>query len=71
MLHAGVEGSIEVSCHFDLDDLRVLLHFVRLGIIRMEPLISHRVPIDDALAVYETLRDRPADLLGVVFDWTQ
>jgi threonine dehydrogenase-like Zn-dependent dehydrogenase len=69
MLHAGVEGSIEVSCHFGLDDLRVLLHFLRYGVIRVEPLVSHRVSIDEASAIYATLRDRPADLLGVIFDW--
>ena len=69
MLH-GREASIEVSCHFSLDDLRVLLRFVRQGIIRIEPLISHCVSIDEAPAVYEMLRDRPAELLGVVFDWT-
>jgi threonine dehydrogenase-like Zn-dependent dehydrogenase len=68
MLHA-TEGSIEVSCHFSLDDLRVLLHFVRDGTIRVPPLISHRVPIDEAPRIYSLLRDAPAELLGVVFDW--
>ncbi|MCS6860369.1 MAG: zinc-binding alcohol dehydrogenase [Abditibacteriales bacterium] len=69
MLH-GREGSIEVSCHFGLDDLRRVLHFVRQGVIRVEPLISHCVSIDQAPTIYETLRDRPGELLGVVFDWT-
>lgn len=69
MLH-GLEGSIEVSCHFSLDDLRVLLHFVRDDVIRIEPLISHRVSIQDAPRIYRTLRDRPLELLGVVFDWS-
>ncbi len=69
MLHM-TEGSIEVSCHFSLDDLKVLLHFIGQGIIRVEPLISHVVSIDEAPGIYEILRDRPADLLGVVFDWT-
>jgi 2-desacetyl-2-hydroxyethyl bacteriochlorophyllide A dehydrogenase len=69
MLH-GRESSIEVSCHFGLDDLRVVLHFVRQGVMRVEPLISHFVSIDQAPAIYETLRDRPEELLGVIFDWT-
>ena len=69
MLHTS-EGSIEVSCHFSLDDLEVLLRFIEQGVIRMGAVISHVVPIDDAPQIYETLRDRPADLLGVVFDWT-
>jgi len=69
MLHT-LEGSIEVSCHFSLDDLRTVLHFLRQGTFQVAPLISHSVPIDDAPAIYATLRDRPADLLGVVFEWT-
>jgi 3-hydroxyethyl bacteriochlorophyllide a dehydrogenase len=69
MLH-GREASIEVSCHYSLDDLRVVLHFVRQGIIQIEPLISHFVPIDQAPSIYGMLRDRPGELLGVIFDWT-
>jgi 3-hydroxyethyl bacteriochlorophyllide a dehydrogenase len=68
LLHAR-EASVEVSCHFSLDDLRVVLHFLRLGALRIAPLITHRVPIDGAPAIYETLRERPEALLGVVFDW--
>lgn len=69
MLH-GTEGSIEVSCHYSLDDLRVVIHHLRRGAMRIEPLVSHFVPIDQAPAIYQTLRDRPGDLLGVIFDWT-
>jgi 2-desacetyl-2-hydroxyethyl bacteriochlorophyllide A dehydrogenase len=65
----GHEASIEVSCHFGLDDLRVLLHFMQQNEIRVEPLISHVVSVDDASDIYMTMRDRPADLLGVVFEW--
>jgi len=64
------EGSIEVSCHYSLDDLRVVLHFLRHGVIRIDPLVSHIVPIDQAPAIYETLRERPHELLGVIFEWT-
>ncbi|MDW8289261.1 MAG: zinc-binding alcohol dehydrogenase [Armatimonadota bacterium] len=63
------EGSLEASCHFSLDDLRVLLYFVQQGIIRIEPVVSHFLPIEQAPALYETLRDRPGELLGVIFDW--
>lgn len=67
----GREASIEVSCHFSLDDLKVLLHYMQEGIIRVEPLILNRVPILEAPKIYETMRDRPGDLLGVVFDWSE
>lgn len=69
MLHM-TEGSIEVSCHFSLDDLKVLIHFIEHGIIRIEPLISHMVSVDDAPRIYATLRDKPTELLGVIFDWS-
>lgn len=70
MLH-GTEASIEVSCHFTLDDLRVLLQLMELGTVKLEPVIWHRMPIAEALEAYRTLRDSPGELLGVVFDWTQ
>ncbi len=70
MLH-NTEASIEVSCHFNLDDLEVLLWFIERGVIRIDPLISHQVSIDEAPKIYEILRDRPGDLLGVVFDWAE
>ncbi len=68
MMHTK-EASLEVSCHFSLDDLKVLLHFITHGIIRVTPLITHSVPIDDAIGIYEQLRDKPGDMLGVVFHW--
>jgi len=68
MLH-GLEGSIEVSCHFSLEDLGIILHFLRLGTMRIKPLVTHRVPITEAPCIYETMRDRRAELLGVIFNW--
>ena len=68
MLH-GTEGSIEVSCHFGLDDLRVLIDLIGRGVIGVEPLITHVAKIDDAIGIYDTMRDDPRALLGVVFDW--
>lgn len=68
MMHTK-EASIEVSCHYSLDDLKVLLHFIGQGIMQIAPLVTHNVSINDAIGVYELLRDKPGDLLGVVFDW--
>jgi 2-desacetyl-2-hydroxyethyl bacteriochlorophyllide A dehydrogenase len=70
MLH-GLEGSIEVSCHFSLDDLRVILHFMKLNVMKLEPLVSHRIPIKESPSIYKTMRDNPGELLGVIFDWTR
>ncbi len=68
MMHLR-EASIEVSCHFSPEELRILMHFIAQGIIRIAPAITHNVPIDEALPIYEQLRDEPGNLLGVVFDW--
>ncbi len=68
MLHL-TEASIEVSCHFAIDDLAIIMHFLRQGIMKISPMITHRVPITDAPDIYDIMRDNPSQLLGVVFDW--
>lgn len=68
MLHQ-TEASLEVSCHFSLEDLEVLLYFLAAGQLQVEPLITHRPSIDEAPEIYAALRDRPGDMLGVVFRW--
>ncbi len=68
MLHA-LRASIESSSHFTLEDLGILRHFYQLGTVRIEPMVTHRVPVDEAPAIYATMRDDPAELLGVIFDW--
>jgi len=68
LLHV-TEASIEVACHFSLDELRELIDYVRRGEVQIAPLVTHRVPIAQAPEIYNTLRDRPQELLGVIFDW--
>ena len=68
MLHA-LRASIESSSHFTLDDLAILRHFYQVGAVQIEPMMTHRVPVSEAPAIYATMRDKPADLLGVIFDW--
>lgn len=68
LLH-GRQAKIEVSCHFQADDLRVLLHLYRRGAIKIEPMVTHLVPINDALRIYEMLGSGAQDLLGVIFNW--
>lgn len=68
MLHV-LECSIEVSCHFSLEELSMLLFFLQQGTLHVEPLVTHRVSIDDAPSIYATMRDHPRELLGVVFQW--
>ncbi len=54
LLHI-TEARLETSCHFDRDDLRVLLFLVEQGLINMEPVVSHKVPIENAPEIYDTL----------------
>ncbi len=68
MLHL-IEGSIEVSCHFGLDDLSIIIHFIKSGIMQIKPIVTHRVPITEAPKIYEIMRDNPSELLGVIFNW--
>jgi 2-desacetyl-2-hydroxyethyl bacteriochlorophyllide A dehydrogenase len=68
MLHI-LEGSFEVSCHFSLDDLNVIIHFMKLDIMKIKPMVTHRVPIISAPEIYGVMRDNPGELLGVIFNW--
>jgi 2-desacetyl-2-hydroxyethyl bacteriochlorophyllide A dehydrogenase len=69
MLH-GTEAAIEVSCHFSADELGCLLHFLQTGLLQIDPMVSHRVPVTEAPAIYATMRDDPRALYGVIFDWS-
>lgn len=57
------------SAHFFLEDLQAVAGLVRAGEIHLRPLITQEVSIDEAVALYRTLRDRPGDLFGAVFEW--
>lgn len=48
------------------------LHSMRAdgqGIMQTAPLVTHNVSINEAISVYEQLRDKPGEMLGVIFDW--
>jgi threonine dehydrogenase-like Zn-dependent dehydrogenase len=60
VLHAG---------HFDQSDLEQVTRHAAAGRLKIRPLIQDVVPISEAPRIYETLRDRPNDLLGTVFIW--
>jgi L-iditol 2-dehydrogenase len=68
MFH-GREASMEVSCHFGTDDLQALVDLVRMGSVKIDPLVTHREPISRALDVYALLRDHPDQVVGIIFDW--
>ena len=70
LLH-GVEARIETSCHFDADDLRVLLFLYQQELVKIPSMVSHTVSIGGAARIYQMLADGNPDLFGVIFDWSE
>lgn len=60
---------IKQNSHFDTGDLANLCRMVSRKLIKIEPLLRDVVPVEQAGAIYETLRDNPNQLSGTVFTW--
>ena len=58
------------TSHFEQVDLAQVLRLALKGRIHLKELVRDVVPIQDAVAIYDTLRDEKKKLLGTVFDWT-
>jgi 2-desacetyl-2-hydroxyethyl bacteriochlorophyllide A dehydrogenase len=67
----NMAGNAEVDIvhtqHFDREDLEQVVRLVSRGDIRVRPLIRDVVPLDEAVRIFDTLRDHPRQLLGTVF----
>jgi len=63
------EITIKQNSHFDGSDLENLTRLVAQGLVKIGPVIRDVVPVAEAKAIYDTLRDRPSELLGTVFVW--
>jgi threonine dehydrogenase-like Zn-dependent dehydrogenase len=53
--------------HFDPIDLEQVVRLAARGDIKLRPLVRDVVPLDDAVRIFDTLRDHPSRLLGTVF----
>jgi 2-desacetyl-2-hydroxyethyl bacteriochlorophyllide A dehydrogenase len=53
--------------HFDQTDLEETLRLAAGGEFRLRPLLRDVVPLTEAVRIFDTLRDEPGRLLGVVF----
>ncbi|MDX6261731.1 MAG: hypothetical protein QOH84_3419 [Kribbellaceae bacterium] len=61
---------VELAGRWSVDRLqRTFLGLVGSGAVDVEPLISHRVPIDDAADAYTLLDTRPGDALQVLLEF--
>lgn len=58
------------STHFDQPTLDKVTVLAAEGTLTPGDLIQDVVPIEDAVRVYDTLRDDPMSLGGTVFDWS-
>lgn len=65
----GYELCIFHASHFNLDDLRQVCRFTAEGLIKIGPVIQDVVKAENAVAIYDALRDNPGSLFGEVFDW--
>jgi 2-desacetyl-2-hydroxyethyl bacteriochlorophyllide A dehydrogenase len=65
----GAEVAVMHANHFDQDDLNMVVELVGSGQLNIRLLIRDVVPVDKAIAIYDTLRDNPNQLLGTVFCW--
>ncbi len=61
--------TVKQNSHFYVDDLENLARLHSRGRIDLASLIQDVVPAAEAKRIYDTLRDRPNDLLGTVFSW--
>lgn len=57
------------TTHFVQDDLDQVFRLARKGVIKLRELVRKEVPIQDAIGVYDMLRDEKSRLLGTIFDW--
>lgn len=67
----GAEVAVLHAGHFTRGDLEQVARLTARGDVRIGPLIKDIVPVAEAKRIYDTLRDRPNELLGTVFDWSE
>jgi 2-desacetyl-2-hydroxyethyl bacteriochlorophyllide A dehydrogenase len=61
---------LELAARWSVDRLqKTFLGLVGSGAVDVEPLISHRVPIEDAAGAYTLLDTRPGDALQVLLEF--
>ncbi|MGH2370159.1 MAG: zinc-binding dehydrogenase, partial [Chloroflexota bacterium] len=51
------------------EHLRLAVEYMRQGRLRTDGLVTHRVPPDDALGVFDALTERSQEYLGVIIQW--
>ncbi len=63
------EATIVHTEHFTAEDVRDVLKLTQRRRFDIGALITHRLPVEGAPAIYQKIIDDPSGLMGVVFDW--
>jgi len=50
-------------------NMRAYLRLLDLGLVQVEPLITHTVPVERAAEAFDRIIDHPEETVGVVLDW--
>ena len=63
------EATVVHTSHFGLADLEDLVRLMREDKIRTGEMITNRLPVSEAPAMFDKIAVNPAGFLGIVFDW--
>ena len=63
-------ASVTFPCGWDDEENDEIADEMRTGMLRIDPLITHRIPFREAPDAYELVVEHPEASLGMVFDWT-
>lgn len=61
---------VAFPCGWDDDENDVIAEDMKTGVLKIDPLITHRIPFRDAPQAYDLVVEHPEASLGMVFDWT-
>jgi 2-desacetyl-2-hydroxyethyl bacteriochlorophyllide A dehydrogenase len=62
--------SVAFPCGWDDDENDEIASDMATGILKIDPLITHRIPFGEAPEAYDLVVEHPEASLGMVFDWT-
>lgn len=62
--------TVTFPCGWDDEDNAELADDLATGAVLIEPLITHRVPFEDAASAYQLVLDHPEQSLGMVLSWS-
>lgn len=64
-----IERNAHLYKHSVERNAKITLRLIAEGRLKVEPLLTHRLPPEQCADAYAGLRDRADEFLGVVFDW--